>query len=93
MLSEILSFVKPLWHAQLGWLLAALPVLSALGWIIYARIFHPLAGIPGPWLATWSRLWYMKKIYAEDVEIDERALHESHGPLVRIAYDEVSCSE
>ncbi|KAK7742957.1 hypothetical protein SLS63_000525 [Diaporthe eres] len=35
----------------------------------------------------------MKKIWAEDVEIDERALHEKHGLLVRIAYDEVSCSD
>lgn len=93
MLSEIVSLFKPLAYSQLGWLLAALPVVSALGWIIYARAFHPLAGIPGPWLATWSRLWYMKKIYTENVEIDERALHESLGPLVRIAYDEISCSE
>lgn len=93
MLSELLSFIKPLWQAQLGWLLVVLPVVSALGWIVYARTLHPLAGIPGPWLATWSRLWYMKKIWTEDVEIDERALHEKHGSLVRIAYDEVSCSE
>lgn len=93
MLSELISLMKPLWQAKLGWLLIALPVVSVVAWIIYARTLHPLAGIPGPWLATWSRLWYMNKIWTEDVEIDERALHEKHGPLVRIAYDEVSCSE
>lgn len=93
MLSELMSLVKPLWQTHFGWLLVALPVISILGWIIYARTIHPLASIPGPWLATWSRLWYMRKIWSEDVEVDERALHKEHGPLVRIADDEVSCSE
>lgn len=93
MLSELISLFKPLGQTHLGWLLAALPIVSVLGWIIYARTIHPLASVPGPWLATWSRLWYMRKIWSEDVEVDERALHKEHGPLVRIAYDEVSCSE
>lgn len=93
MLSEIVSLLKPLWQAQLGLLLVALPVVSVLVWIIYARTFHPLANIRGPWLATWSRLWYMKKIWSEDVEVDQKALREDHGPLVRIAYDGISCSE
>lgn len=93
MLSEFLSLIEPLWQAELGLMLVALPIVSILVWIIYSRTFHPLAGIPGPWLASWSRLWYMKKIWTEDVEMDEKALHEKHGPLVRIAYDEISCSE
>ncbi|KAL3424553.1 pisatin demethylase [Phlyctema vagabunda] len=73
--------------------LLALPVLYGLGWVIYARYFHPLSKIPGPFLATISRLWYMHKIWTEDVEKFERNLHEKHGPLIRIAPNEISCSD
>jgi hypothetical protein len=76
-----------------AWLLLALPVIYWLAWIIYALTFHPLRKIPGPLLATISRLWYMRKIWTEDVEKDERALHAKYGPLIRIAPNEVSCSE
>ncbi|KAF3802730.1 Cytochrome P450 monooxygenase gsfF [Colletotrichum gloeosporioides] len=73
--------------------LVALPVIYWIGWVVYARTFHPLSRIPGPFLATVSRLWYMLKIWTEDVEKDERALHEKYGPLVRLAPDEISCSD
>lgn len=73
--------------------LVALPVIYWIGWVVYARTLHPLSKIPGPFLATVSRLWYMLKIWTEDVEKDERALHEKYGPLVRLAPDEISCSE
>ncbi|KAK2731396.1 pisatin demethylase [Colletotrichum kahawae] len=73
--------------------LVALPVLYWIGWVVYARTFHPLSRIPGPFLATVSRLWYILKIWTEDVEKDERALHEKYGPLVRLAPDEISCSD
>ena len=75
------------------WMVVALPVIYWLGWIIYTLTFHPLRQIPGPFLATISRLWYMRKIWTEDVEKDERALHAKYGPLIRIAPNEVSCSE
>ncbi|KAF5519341.1 Cytochrome P450 monooxygenase gsfF [Colletotrichum aenigma] len=71
----------------------ALPVIYWIGLVVYARTFHPLSGIPGPFLATVSRLWYMLKIWTEDVEKDERALHEKYGPLVRLAPDEISWSD
>jgi hypothetical protein len=76
-----------------AWLLVALRVISFLGWIFYAIVLHPLSGIPGPFLAKISRFWYLHKIWTEDVEKDERALHAKHGSLIRIAPNEVSCSE
>jgi hypothetical protein len=75
------------------WHLGALPAIYLLGWIFYTLTFHPLSRIPGPYLARFSRLWYLRKIWTEDVEKDERALHAKYGPLIRIAPNEISCSE
>lgn len=43
-----------------------------LAWIIYARTLHPLAKIPGPWLASFSRIWYMIQIYRGDMDKTQR---------------------
>lgn len=75
------------------WLIPASLATYWLGWLIYTLTFHPLSKIPGPYLARFSRLWYLHKIWTEDVEKHERALHAKHGPLIRIAPDEISCSE
>jgi hypothetical protein len=76
-----------------AWFVVALPIIILLGWIVYTVTLHPLSRVPGPFLASISRLWYLRKIWTEDVEKYERALHAKHGPLVRIAPNEVSCSE
>ncbi|UPX16733.1 uncharacterized protein EKO05_0007120 [Ascochyta rabiei] len=76
-----------------AWILLALPFVYVLGWIIYANTLHPLSRIPGPFLAKVSRFWYLRKIWTEDVEKDEKALHAKHGPLIRLAPNEVSCSD
>ncbi|PSN68694.1 cytochrome P450 [Corynespora cassiicola Philippines] len=62
-------------------------------WITYARTLHPLAKIPGPLWPAVSRTWLMYRMYAGDMEIASRALHERYGPLVRIAPNEVTCSD
>jgi len=61
-------------------------------WIVYARQFHPLRRIPGPWLASVSRLWYMQQIARGDMEYTQRRLHQQYGPLIRIAPNEVACA-
>jgi cytochrome P450 len=73
-----------------------LPALCAIYttlWIIYCRTLHPLAKVPGPFFASFTRLWYMYRIYAADMDRAQRALHKKHGPLVRIAPDEVSSAD
>ena len=81
--------------SQTSWLMVvlAVPVVYYLTWLIYTLLLHPLSGIPGPSLPKISRLWYLHKIWTEDVEKHEIALHAKHGSLVRIAPNEVSCSE
>lgn len=62
--------------------------------IIRRRYFSPLSHIPGPFLASFSRLWHMRYIIRGDQQIVLAKAHEKYGPFVRIAHDEVSvCHE
>jgi hypothetical protein len=62
-------------------------------WIVYARTFHPLASIPSDFWPSVSRTWHMYHVYKGDLTVHMQALHEKHGPLVRIAPDEVLCAD
>lgn len=62
--------------------------------IIRRRYFSPLSHIPGPFLASFSRLWHMRYIIRGDQQMVLARAHEKYGPFVRIANDEVSvCHE
>lgn len=62
--------------------------------IIRRRYFTPLSHIPGPFLASFSRLWHMRYIIRGDQQMVLAKAHEKYGPFVRIAHDEVSvCHE
>lgn len=62
--------------------------------IIRRRYFSPLSHIPGPFLASFSRLWHVRYIIRGDQQIVLAKAHEKYGPFVRIAHDEVSvCHE
>lgn len=54
-------------------------VIYSLGWIIYCRYFHPLRSIPGPFLASISRVWVVFRTATGDMELTQRALHKKHG--------------
>lgn len=73
--------------------LALLLVLYVLGWIVYCRVFHTLADVPGPFLASISRLWIGASVSGGRADQVQRALHQKHGPLVRIAHNEVSVAD
>ncbi|GAB7353809.1 hypothetical protein MBLNU459_g4187t1 [Dothideomycetes sp. NU459] len=61
-------------------------------WIVYARTLHPLARVPGPFLASISRLWVVHHLLRGDMEHEQRRLHAKHGALIRIAPNEVACA-
>jgi hypothetical protein len=63
-----------------------------LAWIVYARLFHPLKHIPGPFWASISRLWMVHHLWRGDMDVVQRGLHQKYGPLVRIAPDELACA-
>lgn len=64
-------------------------VLSILFW---RRYLSPLRDIPGPFAASLTRLWHMKRILKGDQNLELIRLHEEHGHFVRIAPDEISVS-
>ena len=80
------SLLEPL--NALGAILAALASIA-----VYRVYFHPLAHIPGPLQAKLSSIWLYRLSYrgTEATVIDE--LHRRHGPVVRIAPNEVDISD
>ncbi|KAL2013538.1 hypothetical protein VTN00DRAFT_1063 [Thermoascus crustaceus] len=83
-------------EATLGFWLATTPVAFLsflLGWVVYQRFLSPYAGIPGPFWASISRFWYLQRIRAGDMHRVTKELHRIHGPIVRIAPNEVSISD
>lgn len=75
--------------------LLLLVVLSGilLAHVVYQRFFHPLAQVPGPFLASISRLWITRESYRGDYHRTLISLHNRHGRLVRIAPNELSVSD
>jgi hypothetical protein len=58
---------------------AAALVLAAVGWVVYQRVFSPYAGIPGPFWASITRFWYLRRINAEDFHRYTKELHKKYG--------------
>ncbi|KAI0127595.1 cytochrome P450 [Xylariales sp. AK1849] len=58
--------------------------------IVRRRYFSPISSVPGPFLASFSRLWHLRQIWRGDQQIAVAKQHEKYGPFVRIAHDEVS---
>jgi len=57
---------------------------------IYCRTLHPLANVPGPFTASFSRFWLIKHSHAGDMHRTMIAMHAKYGSLVRVAHNEVS---
>lgn len=70
-----------------GLLLVA--ILSVSFW---RRYLSPLRDIPGPFAASFTRLWHMRRILKGDQNLELIRLHEKYGHFVRIAPNEVSVS-
>ncbi|KAL0260963.1 hypothetical protein SLS55_004655 [Diplodia seriata] len=60
---------------------------------ILQSIRSPLRSIPGPLLARFTRLWYLKEVWTGQFPWTNIALHKKHGPIVRIAPNEYSIDD
>lgn len=60
-----------------------------LGYVVYQRCFAPLAGIPGPFWASLGKGWLIVRAKKGDLHRELIRLHELHGPLVRVAPEEL----
>ncbi|KEF55721.1 uncharacterized protein A1O9_08471 [Exophiala aquamarina CBS 119918] len=65
----------------------------ALGQVLSARYLTPLRKIPGPWLASVTKLWKVHKTLQEHMEWENIRLHQKYGPIVRIGPTEVSIDD
>ncbi len=72
------------------WPLAAISLIS---YVIYERFFSPLAGIPGPFWASLSKLWLVYKYNGFNYHKTAMKLHGTYGNLVRISPNEVSVGD
>lgn len=61
--------------------------------VIYYRLFHPLAHIPGPFLASFSRLWLLFQTLGGQQHISHLRVHEEYGPIVRIGPNHILLSD
>lgn len=62
-------------------------LVTTLAW---RRYLSPLSGVPGPFWASVTRLWYVKLIIDGDQNVQLSRLHRKHGHFVRLAPNEVS---
>ena len=56
------------------------------------RYLSPLSQIPGPFLASFSRLWHLRQILNGDQNLALIRAHDKYGHFVRMAHNEVSVS-
>ncbi|GME34413.1 Cytochrome P450 [Neofusicoccum parvum] len=86
-LISILSTISPS-QASIGVVVfsACLLVLRS----IFRAAFSPLRSVPGPFLARFTRLWYLYKIWEGDFEKTQRTLHRRYGSIVRLTPYEYS---
>lgn len=70
---------------------AVLLIVAVLSlYVVYCRFWSPLAGIPGPFAASLSRLWLVQQSRAGKMHRTMIDLHSRHGEIVRIGPNEVS---
>jgi hypothetical protein len=69
----------------------ALPVLGGclifgIAFQLLKLLFSPLRGVPGPFWARFSRLWYLHKVYNGDFEKTNIQLHEKYGTALNLIF-------
>lgn len=71
-------------------------IVGLLSWLfgvaIYRRFFSALSDIPGPFWASFSRLWHLSITIQGNQNEQLAAAHEKYGHFVRLANNEVSIS-
>ncbi|KAI1056935.1 hypothetical protein LB507_002367 [Fusarium sp. FIESC RH6] len=65
-------------------LLVIVPIVTFWLWTITSYVSSPLKKYPGPFLARFTRLWYMYQVSTGDSHLVLEKLHKQYGPIVRI---------
>ncbi|KAK4207723.1 benzoate 4-monooxygenase cytochrome P450 [Rhypophila decipiens] len=75
-----------------GGQLAGVIAIAIFTLCIYRRYLSPISHVPGPFVASFTRLWHIHRILKGDQNLELIRLHDKHGHLVRIAPNEISLS-
>jgi hypothetical protein len=71
-------------------LLSGLLAGTLIVYVIYQRLFHPLADYPGPFLACLTDLWQVQQFLMLRQPYTLTHLHEKYGQFVRYGPDKLS---
>lgn len=80
-------------HTLLYQYFYVLPLALCASYIIYQRVFSPLAKVPGPFLPSISSWWLVYHTRTKQFHRTSIALHKAYGPIIRIAPNEVSIAD
>jgi hypothetical protein len=67
---------------------AGVALLGLFSLLTYRRFFYPISDIPGPFLASLTRLWHMIHIVKGDQNLQLLELHDKHGTLENLLVSE-----
>lgn len=54
-------------------------VIGVLTLCVWRRYLSPLASVPGPFAASFTRFWHLRHIFIGDQNLQLVNLHEKHG--------------
>ena len=74
-------------------LIVGLTIFIPFGWILYALFFHPLARIPGPFLASVSPIWKLQRAIRGTLHREILKGHQKYGRSFRVAPNEVAIAD
>ena len=77
----------------LTYFLVLLAPTILLTYILHHRLLHPLSKIPGPFLASISRLWLLYHTLTGRTHVSHLDAHRVHGPIVRVGPNHVLLSD
>ncbi|KUI69397.1 Pisatin demethylase [Cytospora mali] len=76
-----------------NWRLLGGVALAALLYPLYQYFLHPLSRYPGPLLAKFTDYWRFRDVRGRQSHLTRVALHEKHGPVVRVGPNTLSISD
>jgi hypothetical protein len=86
------SFIVDNLSSSRGWPTLAAVTLGAISLVLVWRRYSQLWDVPGPFLASITRLWHIHRVVVGDQNLKLIELHKKHGHFVRVAPNEVSVS-
>ncbi|KAM4057792.1 hypothetical protein HRG_014478 [Hirsutella rhossiliensis] len=81
-----------MWTLDTWLFLAAQVSLCTLTVAVFRRYFSCISDIPGPFIASFTRLWHIGHIVIGDLPLQLIDLHDKYGHFIRISYNEISIS-